>query len=567
MDNCASKRQLLILDCCHSGAFRRGITKATVGQPVETSQRFAGEGRIVLAASDATQYAYDGDDLEGAGKPSLFTRYLIEGLASGAADADRNGEITVDELYLYAHDRVSADQPDQTPIKSNYNQRGAFVIAQSRYRDSAPIPAPTLRYRTLLVDQSGGGNYTTISEAVAAARRGDHIRIKPGTYQESFVIYKALEIVGEGTPGAVIIESAETHVIRFSTDTGSIRNLTLRQLGSSDGHCIDIGQGQLTIEDYDISSQSGACVAIHGGANPTLRANHIHDGEKGGVFVFDKGSGLIENNEIYNNRYGGVWIKTGASPHVRNNFIYNGRQAGVWVTEHGAGLIEDNDIYGNVNAGVEIRAGGRPTVHGNHIYDGKSSGVLIHTNGAGIIESNDIAGNVGNGISIATGASPTIRNNRVHDGKSIGIRVHEQGAGLIENNDIYANAYAGIEIRTGSSPIVRGNRIYRGRTAGILVSDNGLGLLENNDIYANVHVGIEIKTGGSPNVHNNRIYDGKSAGAYIHNSGAGLLENNDIYDNARAGIVIMTIETSGKSRTVPKVLGFCMLLARAVQYV
>ena len=42
----------------------------------------------MLTASDATQYSFEGDKLLGSGSASVFTRHLVEGLRTGAADQD-----------------------------------------------------------------------------------------------------------------------------------------------------------------------------------------------------------------------------------------------------------------------------------------------------------------------------------------------------------------------------------------------------------------------------------------------------------------------------------------------
>lgn len=67
MDQSRSRRQVVVLDCCHSGAFERGA-KAVTGESVGTQALFGdvsgfqseGEGRIALTATDATQFAWDG---------------------------------------------------------------------------------------------------------------------------------------------------------------------------------------------------------------------------------------------------------------------------------------------------------------------------------------------------------------------------------------------------------------------------------------------------------------------------------------------------------------------------
>ncbi len=131
MDSSRSKRQVLILDCCHSGAFARGA-KGVTGERVGTKDVFEGSGygRVVLTATDATQYAWEGDTVIGDPDHSVFTHHLIEGMRTGIADADGDGQITVDELYDYAFENVVGSTSRQTPGKWSYRQQGALVIAK-----------------------------------------------------------------------------------------------------------------------------------------------------------------------------------------------------------------------------------------------------------------------------------------------------------------------------------------------------------------------------------------------------------------------------------------------------
>jgi hypothetical protein len=123
---------VLILDCCHSGAYGRGA-KAALGERVGagTALITAGYGRVVLTASDATQYAWDGEHLQGAPEASVFTRYLVEGLRTGAADLDGDGLINIDELYEYVYGRVRSVSSKQTPAKFADRQQGPIFIARS----------------------------------------------------------------------------------------------------------------------------------------------------------------------------------------------------------------------------------------------------------------------------------------------------------------------------------------------------------------------------------------------------------------------------------------------------
>jgi hypothetical protein len=129
MEGCASRQKVLVLDCCYSGAFPagRGVKADT---EVHALEKLQGRGRTVLTASDSTQYSFEGDRVHGSATQSVFTRHLVEGLRDGSADLDGDGDITVDELYSYVHDRVVEEMPSQRPKKQS-NVEGRLVIARN----------------------------------------------------------------------------------------------------------------------------------------------------------------------------------------------------------------------------------------------------------------------------------------------------------------------------------------------------------------------------------------------------------------------------------------------------
>ncbi len=139
MDNSRSKRQVLILDCCHSGAFARGA-KGAVGAQAITNATFEGHGRVVLTATDITQHAWEGDQVIGETENSLFTHFMIEGLKTGAADIDGDGRITPDELYEYVFGKIVSATSKQKPRKIVYDQQGELILARNIHRRLAELP-------------------------------------------------------------------------------------------------------------------------------------------------------------------------------------------------------------------------------------------------------------------------------------------------------------------------------------------------------------------------------------------------------------------------------------------
>ncbi|MGH3874041.1 MAG: caspase, EACC1-associated type [Pseudonocardiaceae bacterium] len=129
MDHSRSQRIVLLLDCCYSGAFSGGLTRRSAGTE-EILEQLGGHGRVVITASDKMEYAYG----------SEFTNAVIRGLATGAADLDGDGQVSVYELYHYVYDQVCQHMPDQTPTMSTDGMRGQLYLAKNPHT-LLPLPA------------------------------------------------------------------------------------------------------------------------------------------------------------------------------------------------------------------------------------------------------------------------------------------------------------------------------------------------------------------------------------------------------------------------------------------
>lgn len=126
-----SRRTVVLLDCCFSGSFPSGLRRR--GDGLDAPQRLEGRGRAIITASNAMEYAYEGDELKGEGHPSVFTEAVVEGLRTGEADLDQDHLVSIDDLYHYVYDRVRDRTPSQTPnMKSDLE--GALYLARSTYR-------------------------------------------------------------------------------------------------------------------------------------------------------------------------------------------------------------------------------------------------------------------------------------------------------------------------------------------------------------------------------------------------------------------------------------------------
>jgi hypothetical protein len=88
LDALDSERVVVVLDSCESGGY---------------ASRLAGQGRVLLAASDASESAWGFSDLDS----SVFSYYLLEGLGqTSLLDSNGDRRIAAEEMFQYAEPKV-----------------------------------------------------------------------------------------------------------------------------------------------------------------------------------------------------------------------------------------------------------------------------------------------------------------------------------------------------------------------------------------------------------------------------------------------------------------------------
>ncbi len=95
---------LVVLDACQSGQFARAKGAAPAADfSANSVSRLTTKGVAVMASSSAQELSQESDEL----KSGYFTHHLVVGLR-GAADADADGLVSLDEAYRYAYRRTLA---------------------------------------------------------------------------------------------------------------------------------------------------------------------------------------------------------------------------------------------------------------------------------------------------------------------------------------------------------------------------------------------------------------------------------------------------------------------------
>ncbi|RWX46317.1 Formylglycine-generating enzyme, required for sulfatase activity, contains SUMF1/FGE domain [Candidatus Electrothrix aarhusensis] len=121
-----SRKKILLLDCCYSGAAGEEFARTKGGVDEELQLMSGGQGTFIMTASSGLQTSVEkeGDQY------GLFTKHLVQGIRSGEADKNEDGQVDMQELYEYVHEKVR-EEGAQEPMKWDLHVKGRMVVSRS----------------------------------------------------------------------------------------------------------------------------------------------------------------------------------------------------------------------------------------------------------------------------------------------------------------------------------------------------------------------------------------------------------------------------------------------------
>jgi len=129
LESSAARKKLFITDACRNEIVVKGaksvVGAKSLGDPLGDAES---RGFAILASCSKNQKSYEDDSL----KHGVFTYFIMRGL-EGAADADKDGRVTFDELYDYVFRNtrthvLTTRQKAQVPMRGG-EFSGDFVLA------------------------------------------------------------------------------------------------------------------------------------------------------------------------------------------------------------------------------------------------------------------------------------------------------------------------------------------------------------------------------------------------------------------------------------------------------
>ncbi|MBV8762733.1 MAG: caspase family protein [Deltaproteobacteria bacterium] len=173
---------VVVLDACQSGAFSRvkGAQPAA-DFSVSSREHLDAQGVAVLASSSGSELSQESEQL----RSSYFTHHFMVGLR-GAADANHDGQVSLDEAYRYAYHQTlmstaeTAVGGQHVSLEVELKGHGEVPLSYPVAATSSIVLPASLEGQALVEDKRA---HTVVAETYKAKGAAVRIAVAPGEYE------------------------------------------------------------------------------------------------------------------------------------------------------------------------------------------------------------------------------------------------------------------------------------------------------------------------------------------------------------------------------------------------
>nr|WP_320132797.1 right-handed parallel beta-helix repeat-containing protein [uncultured Holophaga sp.] len=398
--------------------------------------------------------------------------------------------------------------------------------------------------RLIIVGRGGKAHCLSLRVAIRQAEPGTRIILLPGTYRESVVVDREVEILGEGEASEIILESPKGPCLTFTGGRIVVRGVTLCkpwEEGRDPDPAPAVLQlsGQAELTDCRIHSDCEPGLSCQGSGTSLVLRNIRFEGESAlGLVLRGGASAQLEGCHFRGQRLAGLQELEGSSATLKGCRFHAAPGVGLQLQGLSQATLEDCELDGREGGSLEVAGDSRVVLRRCRLQGSRFAGVLVMEKSQVFMEDSESSGHAGAGIHASGGASLHLRQCRLHGNAGFGVSLLEQSIGTLDECEIAANGHAGLLVSHGATVQLKQCRIHSGQSWGVVSSGRGRGVLEGCEVYGNQRGGGKVEPGGSLLLVRCTIRDSQDTGLVLFEDGEVTLEECVVHRNARGGILL-----------------------------
>jgi len=397
----------------------------------------------------------------------------------------------------------------------------------------------------VIVNQSGGGDYTNLEQAIQSVAPNTTILVKSGLYTiQSGNMRPAtgVRIIGEGYGTHVqAVNGMNASLFILEYDNIVLENLRIdgnganQNLASGNGVYIDGVQRCRVVGCWVHDSAGYNIVLFPGSKHCAVLGNHVYSALQMGIELQGASYCSVVGNTVNGSGETGIFLWNSSGDcgynavagntvhacedgiHIEDNAHDNAISGNTAISNSRYGIaasgVGSNTLVGNVSRlngsdGIHVESSSNFVVADNLVDDNGRMGIYIRTAPGCAVTGNVVKNSKWNGIEISSGSSSPIAGSVCSGNVCVG-----------NGNGAVGGQQAGIHIRQAEVGIpLNGNLCYDGgsntQLYGIAVTDSSASevLLQGNALSGNVQSGLSIASGNAIATTPDRILQGISVG-------------------------------------------------------
>ena len=387
--------------------------------------------------------------------------------------------------------------------------------------------------QVVTVCPEGTGDARTIGEALARARGGAVLSVRPGTYEENLVVTTRVTIVAEQSRGSVRLAPRKGTAISLRADAVMLTDLVVQ--GQDEKlPVVDASQGQVAMQGCDLSGAAWTTVLARNAGSLAMRECRVTSRTGAGVVVTSQTESSLESCTLEHLGTSGVVIGERGRATIRGCTVRDARGNGILANGDAQGSVEDCDLSSTDKPSLALEERSALKVLRTVIHD-TTIGAHLTSSGRTELEEVRVSGTSGPGIVVSHGADPVLRRCRTARTQGHGLLVTDRARGTYEDCWLTGAQMSALRVAGASSPTLTSLTVRDGEADGVLLEEDSAAELERVEIVDVKGTGVVVKGGANPLVRRARITGAGGTGVSVRDGGRGRVEDCAVETPGGAG--------------------------------